>query len=229
MKKKLIFLFLLAFFQRNIAQVESKKVGINTNTPTTALDVNGTMKIRSVATLPTVPSQILTQDSNGVISQVDVSTATTPNTVVVNDATRFLGGSAYVIIFNSTDGTLSSDRVINNGTGTYSMGTANGFPAKAGGNNFLKGDGYRISNPSNGVFDIVFDVPFTQIYGVNTNILDSYDYNGDNPFDNKTGDRLVITDNTHIGFVSNSRIRVKTGDQYGNLDNRSFTFLVTGK
>ena len=76
---------------------------------------------------------------------------------------------------------------------------------------------------------IKFDVPLEEVYGISVNIYDSYQTNNNTPTPETPGDWLKTTDNTQVAFISNTIIRVKTGDQNGSLDDRSFTFLVTGK
>lgn len=157
---------------------------------------------------------------------------------IVNDATRFLGGTIYVRFQSNSinNGSNFDDLII--GTlpdGKYQIGTATESPNR-GGIVSVKGNGYTISNPSSGVFDIQFDVPFESIYGISTNILDAYGQpnsgvttTGDYPVFDTPGGSLKTTDNTQVAFISNSIIRVKTGDQYGIFSNRPFTFLVTGQ
>ena len=157
--------------------------------------------------------------------------------VISNDATRFLGGTVYARYANVNNGTLDNSRVIGNANGlNYTVGGVSRSSSK-GGINSLKGNGYKISNSQNDVFDIQFDVPLTEIYGISVNIVDSYGYNNGNqgnlnevdPDVIEPGSKLKTNDNSQVSFISNSIIRIKTGNSDGNLSNRSFTFLVTGK
>lgn len=154
-----------------------------------------------------------------------------------NDATRFLGGTVYVRFGNVNSGTLDDSRVIGSAIGAnYTIG---GIPriSSVGGINSLKGSGYKISNSQNGVFDIEFDLPLTEIYGISINVVDSYGYNNGNqggvsdlnPDPTQPGSRIKTNDNSQVSYISNSIIRIKTGNSDGSLSNRSFTFLVTGK
>ncbi|WP_449399117.1 hypothetical protein [Chryseobacterium wanjuense] len=96
-------------------------------------------------------------------------------------------------------------------------------------------EGYTISNPSNGIFDILFNVPLTEIYGISINIVDAYGYNGGNqggsiglgqsPDATVPGSILFTDDNAQVSFISDSILRVKTGNSAGTLSNRSFTFF----
>lgn len=52
---------------------------------------------------------------------------------------------------------------------------------------------------------------------------------GASPVTTDVGMRLTTNDNAQVAYISNSIIRIKTGDSSGGLGNRSFTFLVTGK
>jgi hypothetical protein len=157
---------------------------------------------------------------------------TTKLIVFPDDATRFLGGSVYVKLNQITGGTLSSSKVISE---AYSVGLNNtNVSPTAGGIMSIIGEGYTISNPAVGIFDIKFNLPFTQIYGISTNILDAYGSSGNlttgqNPDPTRAGSLLLTTDNTQVSFISNSILRVKTGNGTGGLATRPFTFLVTGK
>ncbi|MBS1549318.1 MAG: hypothetical protein JSS94_05545 [Bacteroidetes bacterium] len=150
-------------------------------------------------------------------------------------ATVFLGGSVYSKFNQQSGGAITNERVIGGNTGvSYPVGLLNATSSK-GGIMQLRGNGYTVSNPEDGIFDIKFNTPFTEIYGVSLNIVDAY-YggsllvpNGKNPNLAIPGDRLDTRDNTQIGYISNSIIRIKTGQSGGNLSNRSFTFLITGK
>lgn len=158
------------------------------------------------------------------------------NTEVITtsaDATRFLGGTVYVKFAQSSAGTLDNSLVI---VGNYSVGlnNTNITPTK-GGINSLIGNGYRISNPSTGIYDIKFNTSYTQIYGISVNIVDAYGStgssvsSGQNPDSTRAGSILKTTDNAQVSFISNDIIRIKTGAADGNLGNRPFTFLVTGR
>lgn len=151
--------------------------------------------------------------------------------IPATDPTRFLGGSILVKLGQATGGTLPTNKLINGGSGTYSIGTLTGQTATAGGIMDLIGTGFTVSNPSTGIFDIKFDTPFTQIFGFSTNISDTYTStaNGSNPQTITPGSALETRTNTQIAFVNNNIIRIKTGDNNGVLSNRSLTFVVVGK
>lgn len=148
----------------------------------------------------------------------------------LNDASVLVGGVIYSKFNSTSNGTVSSDNLISS---SYTLGGKSFTPNK-GGIMSIKGSGYKISNPSGGIFDIQFDTPFTEIYGVSLNIIDVYGTstaqvsNGANPNPAVPGMPLVVTDNTQVSFISNSIIRVKTGNNTGALQNRSFSFLVAG-
>lgn len=159
---------------------------------------------------------------------------TSPN-VPESDATRFLGGTVFVKLKSTTTSisTISLSRVINNGAGSYTMGNDTRANT-AGGITELRGQGYTISNYAGGYFNIVFDVPFTEIYGVSTNIFDAYVSGGSIeaglvPSPKNPGSRLDTRDNTQIVYMDNRGFRIKTGDDKGNPSNRPFTFLVIGR
>lgn len=155
----------------------------------------------------------------------------------VSDATRFLGGTVYVKFAQQSGGALNSSSVINNGNSNYSIGGISQSSTQ-GGINSIIGSGYTISNPANGIFDIMFNTPLKNIYGISVNIIDAYGYNsgnqgmtpvGQDSDSTQPGMRLRTSDNAQVSFISNSIIRVKTGNELGTLSNRAFTFLVTGQ
>ncbi|MDN3693652.1 hypothetical protein QWZ06_15815 [Chryseobacterium tructae] len=156
----------------------------------------------------------------------------------MTDASRFLGGTVYVrfnSLQNSTNNYLPNSQIIGGAPGQrYNVGTVQTTSSK-GGIDSAKGTGYKISNPSDGVFDIMFDTPLTEIYGISTNIVDAYGQSGggintgDYPDSRFPGTRLKTNDNTQVAFLSNSVIRIKTGDQFGKSSNRPFTFIVSGR
>jgi len=152
-----------------------------------------------------------------------------------DDATRFLGGTVYARFSCITGGTLASSKLINGSAGSsYTVGGSSETSA-IGGINILYGNGYSISNPSNGIYDIAFDVPFSTIYGITATLLDSYGMSGGNvanctnPNPDSVGTRLQTTDNSQVSFISNNIIRLKTGNSVGTLQNRCFSFVVMGQ
>ena len=160
------------------------------------------------------------------------------NTKIVDASipTYYLGGTVYVKYNQISGGGLSNTRLIGGAPNvSYSIGGVNAS-SKVGGIDILKGRGYTISNPSAGIFDIQFDKAFVEIYGMSVNIVDAYGYiersllvTGLAPKPDEVGKPLNTKDNTQISFISNTKIRIKTGNEDGLLSNRSFTFLVVGK
>ncbi len=207
----------------------SGNVGIGTTTPEEKLDVNGSAKIRLIESLGLTPDYVLTIDATNTIKKVLVSEIQ-PKA----DATRFLGGTVYVRFGTVGTGSLDVQRVIGKKTGSsYDIGRSRAS-SSIGQIVVLKGQGYTISSPRIGVFDILFDTPLQEIYGISVNIVDSYGpegyiNDGDYPITRDVGMVLATNDNAQVAYISNSIIRVKTGNNNGNLGNRSFTFLVTGK
>ena len=190
------------------ADLENKKVGIGTQSPTTTLDINGDLRIRNVNPSGNSNNQILTITEAGLVQKMNSTSAT-----------YFLGGTAYVKRNTPSGGSLNDEYVINK--------TLSGYPGTKGGINSIKGNGYKISNPENGLFVIQFDIAYTTIYGVSLNIVDAYDGDSYIPDQNVAGLNLPNTNNTQISYISNTHIIVKTGDTYKR--NRSFSFLVVGK
>ncbi|WP_128331816.1 hypothetical protein [Apibacter sp. HY039] len=151
-----------------------------------------------------------------------------------SDATRFLGGTVYVKFNSISGGTLTSTKVIGGASGvSYTVGGSTQLSSK-GGINSLIGNGYTISNPSNGVFDIKLDTPMTEIYGISLNIVDAYGPTsgsvsaGQSPDPSTPGIKLKTNDNCQVAYISNNLFRLKTGDDTGTLANRPFTFLIIG-
>lgn len=151
---------------------------------------------------------------------------------VEGDATRFLGGTVYVYNNSTTvpggGVSLSDDRVIGGSNDqNYTIGTLSVSSSKGGIMSVL-GNGYTISNVSAGIFDIKFDVPLEEIYGISVNVYDSYTSTS-TPTETTPGSLLNTRDNSQVAFISNNIIRIKTGDDGGTLSNKTFTFLVTGQ
>jgi len=149
------------------------------------------------------------------------------------DATRFLGGTVYSRFNSNTAGTpqVPDARVIGGAAGAgYSVGI-DPFTSAKGGITAVIGNGYKVSNTSAGIIDIQFDTPFTEIYGISVNIYDSYRSvaTGTYPTTQQYGNVINTLDNAQIAFISNTIIRVKTGNSTGGLSNRSIAFLVVGK
>lgn len=155
----------------------------------------------------------------------------------VTDATRYMGGTVYVNFSVLTGGNIPDNRVIGNAENTvYSVGNLGNQRSSKGSITQLYGQGYKISNPSAGTYDIQFDTPLQRIYGISLNILDAYGQGtqgqlsgGATPKTTEPGNILLVTDNTQVSYVSNTIIRVKTGSGNGSLSNRPFSFLVSGQ
>lgn len=152
-----------------------------------------------------------------------------PNT----DKNTYLGGTVYTKFQAISGGTIDNSQLIGGNTNvTYNLGTYS-TTSKKGALTGIQGTGFKVSNPSSGIFDIQFDTPFTEIYGLTVNIFDSYGrssiVSGANNNTTTPGNQLKTNDNTQIGFLSESIIRIKTGNQNGLFSNRTFTFLVIGK
>jgi hypothetical protein len=204
----------------------NKQIGIGTNSPTNTLDINGELKIREIEEDDNNDNNILTITANGVVQKMN------------NEfATNFLGGSVYVYYLNGSPNevnvtpSISADKLIGGHEGvSYKITEEQSAVSRKYGLQYIQGEGYKVSNPSNGVVDIMFDQPFNEIYGVTVNIFDTYKGSQDDTaYENIVGTVLYPVDNAQISFVSNNIIRVKTGDSTGKLANRSFSFLVIGK
>lgn len=200
------------------ADLNGKKIGIGTNTPTNSLDINGSLRIRDVPESKTSNNQILTITSDGVIQKTNS-----------NEATYFLGGTVYVIKNDSGDGnTVSNNGGLNNNLVASTLNVdGQTFTGQKGGIDSIKGQGYKVSNPLNGIFVIEFNTSFTTIYGVSLNLIDPYRSGSNTPDPDYAGSNLSVTDGTQIAYISNKNIIVKTGNN--NKRNRSFSFLVIGK
>ena len=210
----------------------------NSATATANLTVtpNGSETIDGKASLTIAPQQTLQLINTGAASG---STWTVLNAAYAGTttpgATVFVGGSIYSRFGTNQTGspTISNSNLINGGTGTYSVGTVTKTVA-AGGMTGISGNGFLVSNPANGIYDIQFTSPFNTIFGVSVNVLDDYGPNGSisngaYPDNTQPGTGLATTDNTQIAYIGNGIIEIKTGDNNGNPNNRSIAFVVTGK
>jgi hypothetical protein len=155
----------------------------------------------------------------------------------VTDATRYLGGTVFANFAVVNGGTIPNSRVIGGAVNTvYSVGNLGNQRSSKGSITQLYGLGYTISNPGQGIYDIQFDTPLQKIYGISLNILDGYGQGTQGQLSggavtkpSEPGNILLTTDNTQVSYVSNTIIRVKTGDGNGNLSNRPFSFLISGQ
>lgn len=197
------------------ADLQNRKVGIGTKSPTQTLDINGDLRIRDVRASTTSNNQVLTINSNGVVQKMNP-----------HGSSYFVGGSVYTkYLSNQSYSGFDTSRVASSVT----IDGVN-FQSSAGGMVYLKGNGYKISNSSNGIFVIKFDTPFEEIYGVSLNVIDAYTSSavGDLPNYNFAGSNLNLGYNAQVSYVANDLIIVKTG-QGNSRENISFSFLITGK
>lgn len=209
----------------------------NSATATANLTVtpNGSETIDGKASYVLAPQQTLQLINTGAASgnTWTILNATNSGTTT-QGATVLVGGSIYSHFNQNTNGTLSTSNLIGGTAGSsYTVGTVSKTSA-VGGMNGISGNGFTVSNPANGIYDIQFTSPFTTIYGVSVNVLDDYGTggavpDGQAPDNTQPGTRLSVTDNTQIAFISNNIIEIKSGDNSGNLRNRSIAFVVSGK
>ena len=83
----------------------------------------------------------------------------------------------------------------------------------------LAGQGFTVGHGSPGVYDINFAVPFTGIpSATSTQIYPDINF----------GTPGKTTDNSVINGISSTRVRFTTGDANGDLNDRSFSFIVMG-
>lgn len=157
------------------------------------------------------------------------------NSTTEADKRVYLGGTVYSRYASTSKGSvvLADNKVIGGTEGSsYNLGTYS-TTSKKGGITAIQGNGYKVSNPSAGIYDIQFDTPFSEIYGLTVNIFDTYGRStlsdGTNPNTTTAGNQLYTNDNSQIGFLSENIIRIKTGRSNGAFSNRTFTFLVIGK
>lgn len=234
----LLLLFIVPIFL--LSQVG--KVGVNSKSPTETLHVNGTLRIgnlpadgatNAISTtaaggLDATQSQTFTQskmlvvDNNGVVGKADI-----PISASTTGPTKFISGILLNRYDSNSGGLLAPTKLIGGAAGvTYNIGTATGSSSIGGIENII-GTGYKVSQVQNGVFDIMFDTPFTQIYSLSANVYDTG--NGTTPVMNSPQDVLNTKDQLQISFISNSIIRIKTGNDTGAKSSRSFTFSVSGR
>jgi hypothetical protein len=89
------------------------------------------------------------------------------------------------------------------------------------------GEGFSVINHSHGLYEIIFDQPFTTVPAVVATqqysyrdghyLWDDFDYSG-----GSTKDNVVII------AITQHRVKLKTGDGYGNGTSRNFTFIAIG-
>lgn len=85
--------------------------------------------------------------------------------------------------------------------------------------NIFAGLGFTSSQKGIGLYDVIFDTPFASMPSASvTQIFPDQNFN-------TPGSSL---DNAVINGISTTKMRVLTGDSYGNPDNRYFTFVVIG-
>jgi hypothetical protein len=200
-------LFLLIILSNDL--LAQSLTGINTISPKATLDINGNLIIRKVA-LGDSKNDVLTISKDGSIYKI-------PNEF---QPPRILSGTIGSVFgrANSATKTEKNQAAVD----------------PIGGIAITKGLNYTISNPDNGYFVIIFDTPFTNIYSASISMVDSYGSKwgvigyGEQPDLDSVGLRLYTNDNTQIAFINVNELHVKTGRENGQLQNRSFTFMVMG-
>ncbi|MCV9933002.1 hypothetical protein OIU80_11985 [Flavobacterium sp. LS1R47] len=200
-------LFLLIILSNNL--LAQSFTGINTISPKATLDINGNLIIREV-TLGDSKNDVLTISKDGSVHKI-------PNEF---QPPRILAGTIGSVFGKSS----SASKTEKNQAAVDPIG----------GIAITKGLNYTISNPRNGYFIIVFDTPFANIYSASISMVDSYGStgssvpNGEQPNLDIVGLKLYTNDNTQIAFINIKELHVKTGNDSGVLQNRSFTFMVMG-
>ena len=210
------------------ANSTGKRIGILTTDPTNTVDINGNLRIRNVDNETNFDNETLVINSNGDVQKNNSSFAD-----------RFVSGSVYVYYLNpsytepteiNANPPLSLNKIIGGKEGVlYDVTSSQTAVSRRYGLQYIQGEGYKVSNPQSGIVDIMFDKPYTEVYGASVNIFDTYRSSGSNAYENIVGTSLYPTDNTQISFLSNRILRVKTSDAYGSLANRSFSFTIVGK
>lgn len=203
----------------------SGDVGIGTTVMTAKLNIGGDLFIATTNTSTNVTDIPLVIGSDGIVKQQSTDTGS-----------RQVGGriATYGDFTTDPDFALIGDsQWVKVASGTnISMGNV---PESGTTQGWYFGSGYTVRNTSPGTYLIDFTTAFTEIYGVTVNIWDTYQSspgNNNNLAGFNTGaqgTQLLVTDNAQIGFISNTQIMIKTGDNGGNRKNRSFTFVVSGR
>lgn len=85
----------------------------------------------------------------------------------------------------------------------------------------FSGSGYRVDKTDQGVFTLLFDIPFSAVPGASATQIYPWPLNRES----KGGSPL---DNAVIAYVSNDRVRIVTGDSKGDRQDRAFAFVVVG-
>jgi hypothetical protein len=90
------------------------------------------------------------------------------------------------------------------------------------------GDGYAVTKPAVGLYDIVFAQPFPTVPAASATQIFSTLWSHATPANQPLGVGGDTRDNAVITHLSAERIRFKTGDGAGNGSDRRFTFVVIG-
>ncbi len=207
----------------------NKKIGIGTNLPTNKLDINGDLRIRTIDNEQDSSNKILTITDEGVVE-----------TINSNFADYTIGGRVYAYYTNPSYNNsfypnefnliLDNSKLIGLREGVqYNYTPTQTTTSQKNTLQAVQGVGFKVSSPEPGIVDIMFDTPFTEVYGASANIFDTYKKGSNNAFLNIYGNELYPQDKIQISFISNTILRVKTGDSVGRLASRSFTFTITGK
>lgn len=207
----------------------NKKIGVGTNLPTNKLDINGDLRIRTIDNEQDSSNKILTITDEGVVE-----------TINSNFADYTIGGRVYAYYTNPSYNNsfypnefnliLDNSKLIGLREGVqYNYTPTQTATSQKNTLQAVQGVGFKVSSPEPGIVDIMFDTPFTEVYGASVNIFDTYKRGSNNAFLNIYGNELYPQDKIQISFISNTILRVKTGDSVGRLASRSFTFTITGK
>jgi hypothetical protein len=89
------------------------------------------------------------------------------------------------------------------------------------------GEGFTVNpvGPGRGFYDIVFEPSFASIPGASVTQIYQSIYRGNQKAEDQGG---KTADNAVIAHLSADRMRVKTGDNSGNEEQRAFSFVVIG-
>ena len=200
-------------------------VGVGTAEPMHRLDVNGRMHLdRGV--IQRGGDAITNTTDLGLYSRIEGNWIR----IVTNDAP---------IKFFTDDGIGSSAKLTINTDGTVSAGSLNANniiqtaeklrtirgTVKADGSK-LEGAGFSVSRPHTGTYDVTFSSAFSDRPTV---VVSQQHPDDNNTSSGKISDRGGNTrDNATVVGVTNSMVRIKTGNGDGDASNRRFHFIAIG-
>lgn len=89
------------------------------------------------------------------------------------------------------------------------------------------GEGFTVIHPGSGVYEITFTTPFANTPAVTA--TQQYVMNAPYVWDDFGNPGGSVLDNVVIVALTKERVKLKTGDSFGNAVSRNFTFIAIGE